>query len=373
MDANSIKQVAKQLQSPDVKTRRGAIIALGKSKNMEAVKFLNWSVRNEEDEDLRKLASTGIQYIRQHQDQPETTPAPLPIQAEAPKPKSHPQQQSNPADVLREKPQSTTDQKGNNQFVMQDGVMFIVVILLFVIQSNILSSKLIHLDKVLLQNGRNVGEYVQEVKKILSFYDYSNLELAMADIESIDGRLQFADIGSFYNSHRSGAELIIRYAPLYETYLYDIQNYPNETMGRLGIRTYEGERKLVQNLYMIANLSSIFMVVVAASPLLAMLPTRRAIVFKWLFSFVSGLGMQVLWLAIVVIGLVNFCIYLFIYTRGINPFLYDLLANLQLPATTINSRQIFGGEIYLVFIVWGVIATIALGAVLFRPMGKNAY
>jgi hypothetical protein len=357
MDSESVKKIASLLQAPDVRSRRQAIVALGKSNHPDALKHLNWAVRNESDEELRALATQAIYDIRQaNQDsdadfEPAYIPSPV-VNDDLPAPSS-----------AQTEPQPTTQNKVDvyrRDYVLV-GMMTLMLVWMLII--GLSGDSLILFDRLVLVEGDTVGDRVGEIQDVLRTYGYHDLDAAFAEIEQINGRLNLSDIIEFYN-RRIGANLIIRSGLMYYTYTDQMRRNDD----RIGFGWYgEREKRDVYN-YTVAFVAiNGVMVLVGVSMFVGLLKSSQTFLFRAVRFITLVAGLQAFWIGVFIISVVQIALLGMIYLEGFSQFLYDLLIALGWKTGNISPRDLVGYQFFIIFAIWGVIATIALGSILFHP------
>lgn len=358
MGSDDIETIAVLLKTSHRLSRRQAIIALGQSHNPQAIKYLDWSVRNETDEELRQLASQAIHTIRQSDIQ--THPPILSKDAVIPSTPigNSPNRQSPAAPNVHYKP--------NNQQTMQDNILLAVCFLLFVasLAMSFSLTPFIRADRVILANGEPFSDVIDKLKANFSAYDYLDQTTALEHINNVSGQFYIGDITRFYNRQNMVSQIIIPSEQLYWEYVNRLVQAPDNQWIHV---KYSDEQKPVRDWvmgFMGINFAMAFCVMVT---LLGLSKSYRALFVRLLRAILTALGMRVFWGVIFLMCLVEMGLLGMIYTQGIKQFLTDFFMVLGLDVLTIQTRDIVGWQFFLLFALWGTVATVVLGAVLFRP------
>lgn len=354
MDSESVKKIATLLQVSDIRSRRQAIIALGKSNHPEALKHLNWAVRNERDEELRALATQAIYDIRQANHELddsalESIYIPSPVSDNSPS--------SLP------KPQMTTS--STIKLYLRDYIFIgvFVGLILLVMKLAISGGALILFDDVVLAEGDTVADRIEQIQTALRSYRYDYADLAFEEINKIDGRLDMKDLIEFYK-RRIGANLIIDSGWLY--YTYTQQTRQDDKLIDLG--WYQQPNKADVYHYTIAFfVINLVMIFVGISIFMGRFKSSQTILFQFVRVLVLSTGIPMFWMMVFVVSMVQIGLLVMLYLKGFTQFIYDLLIALGWETGHIFPQDVVGYEFFAIFAIWGVIATIALGSALFYP------
>jgi hypothetical protein len=361
MGSESVKKIATLLQAPDARSRRQAIIALEKSNHPEAIKYLNWAVRNETDEELRQLASQAVRSIRQQQVGKDRD-AETPTQREYPSPE-------NPISTnIWLEQQVNQPRKINDAQTLQDSLLLGVCV--FLLGASLLfslsSAHLIRMDRVLVTEGGTFATYIHEVKAVFLSFEYPNPEMAINHIERLDGRLHMGDITRFYNGQNTLGRILIKSDDiLWPTYV----NYP-EYFPEWLASSYKGDDVSKRDLMVYFLMGNFGIVFLAITPVLGLSKSSRSLLFRGLRAVVIALGMRVFWTVLFVGCVIELVLLGLIYTQVIEEFVRDFITSSNLQVVNLNLQNLVDWQFFLIFALWGIGGTIALASILFRPYQK---